>query len=405
MARKFVMGAILGSLCAVILVPTPALAVDRVSATEKGSIVIFSKVEIRWAAPNWDVIQDTFLDLANDYPADVRIQLYFINGDEELLEIPGVERYHPGCNWVDNQITLTGNEPTYWSALTGMPKGVSPFTILDPGFPPGRPDPEGSTDRVLRGLVIAWAVDASDGEEIRWNHLKGDALIVNYINGSAWEYNGWTFRATDAVAHGAKTGTPGVLNLDGVEFDPCFDLLLLDFYAVGSMALSHPAGLRLVQVNTDLTMFPVDRDMRQETDGPVTTKAAFVIWNMNEVMFTNTHRCVTCWDQALLSSYGWPNSFLLGNLHTDKGKARIDGIASALCPDSVDAALLGVAMKLLDFDGGVDFAQAGMNLFGMGTQDAVMKADIIAPPPPEQPGQQPGREFKRFRAEMIRPVE
>jgi hypothetical protein len=372
------------------------MAVDRVSASEKGSLIIFSKVELRWTAAGV-LYQDTFIDLTNDYPGDVQVQMYFINGDPPLDE-PGV-RFHPGWNAVDVQIDLTGNQPTYWSALTGLPEGTSPFTILDPGFPPGRPAPEGTGDRVMRGYIIAWAVDA-DGEEIRWNHLKGDALIVNYLTGAAWEYNAWAFSVVAPnVTHGNPTGTPGILNLDGTEYEPSFDQLLLDFYAVGSTAFSGPT---LVTVNTDVTLFPVSADLRQETDGPVTTKASFTVWNMNETQFTGYDRCITCWDQELLSNYGIPNHFLLQNLQTNKGKARIDGLASQLCDIggiiSENASLLGVAAKMLVF-GTQGFGMAGMTLVGMGTQNALIQADVVVSPPPEQlpgtPGMPAGRPVKK----------
>ena len=43
----------------------------RVDMTRKGSLLIFSKVELRWNASG-ELIQDTFLDLSNDYPAGSR---------------------------------------------------------------------------------------------------------------------------------------------------------------------------------------------------------------------------------------------------------------------------------------------------------------------------------------------
>ena len=46
---------------------------------------------------------------------------------------------------------------------------------------------------------------------------------------------------------------------------------------------------------------------------------------MNETKFSNTERCITGWDQQLVSLYDPPNSFLRQYLHTDKGKARING--------------------------------------------------------------------------------
>jgi hypothetical protein len=391
---------------------TPALAVERVTASEKGSLLIYSKVELRWDAAG-NLIQDTFIDLTNDYPGDVCVQMYFINGDAPL-PADGAERAHPGWNYVDVGICLTANQPTYWAASNGQPAtsatggGVVPFTILDPGFPPGRPDPvPGSTDRVMRGYIAAWAVDANSNE-IRWNHLKGDAVIVNYMLGTAWEYTTWAFQAVTG-ANGDPLPSPGILNLDGTEYEPGFDLLILDFYAVGSSALSGPGNT--VTVDTDLTLFPVDADLRQEGDGPVTTKANFMIWNMNEFKLSELDQCITCWDQRLLSQYGIPNNFLLNNLQTNKGKAQIQGLESQLCdldfdpgdactqnaggPDvscdprdieSAAASLLGVAAKHLTFQSG-DYGRAGMNLIGAGTQSATIYYDLTGGgnPPPERP--------------------
>jgi hypothetical protein len=382
--------------------PPPA-GQDRTSATEKGSLVLLSKVDIRWDAAGF-LTQDTFISLANDFPEDVKVQMYFVNGDPPL-EADGAERAHPGWNWVDNEIEPTMNEPTCWSAVTGLPEGVSPFaSALDPGFPPGRPDPE-TGGRMMRGFIYAWAVN-SDGEEIRWNHLAGKACIINYALATAWEYLGWSFQVVDAgVSHGDPTGTPGVLNLDGLEYARPFDQLLFQFQAVGSNAF---AGPRLVTSNTDLTVHPVSADLRQETDGPITTKAHFDVWNNNEVKFSGAYRCVTCWDQELLGNYGTPNHFTLANLQTDCGKARIDGLASQLCDldfdpannddfpfppgpgDNIDprdivsepAALLALVAKQLIFDTvGPDRAWAGTNVTGMGLESAAIEYDVLGAPP------------------------
>ena len=385
-------------MAATLILPASASAQqDRVSATEKGSLLVFSKVDIRWDAAGF-LTQDTFISICNDYPEDVKVQMYFINGDPPLAAA-GAERAHPGWNWVDNEIQLTMNEPTCWSAVTGLPEGVSPFaSALDPGFPPGRPDPE-TGGRMMRGYIYAWAQNA-DGEEIRWNHLAGGACIINYANATAWQYNAWAHQVVSAVANGAQSGTPGVLNLDGVEYAQPFDQLLIQFQAVGSAAFSGP---RLVISDTDLTLHQVSADLRQETDGPVTTKAHFDVWNMNEVKFSGAYRCITCWDQTLLSDYGIPNHFLIDTLQTAHGQARIDGLESQLCDElplfeSEDAAILGIVFKILFFDGNneqtaVDLAAAGSNMFGMGTEPAVVKYDELGPPP-ELPGGEKGDVIK-----------
>jgi hypothetical protein len=332
---------------------------------------------------------------------------------------PGPEREHPGWNWIDNATVLTGDQPVYWSVSTGQPAagGLSPFTALDPGTPPGRPDPEGGTDRVLRGYVVAWAVDNFD-TEIRWNHLSGNAVVVDYRDGSALEYASSNYAVVTPVAHGAPTGmSPGELELDGFEYNQSFSQLLVDFQAVGSSGFSGPS---LVTSDTDLTILPVGADLRQETDGPLTTKAKFDVWNMNEVKFSGAHRCVTCWDQRLFGDYDHPNHFLLQNLQTDHGKARIEGVESQVCdvdvdpndgvfppadpanpvpgeshhPDDVvsfDAPLLGVVARQLTFEGGARRGTTAVTLAGMGHDDTgSFKYDMVgAPPESEQPPEIP----------------
>lgn len=370
-------------------------AEDRVSATNKGSLLIYPAVEVKWDAAG-NVTQDTFLTLSNDFDDDVDIQFYFINGDPPLAPVvigdPPmlVERGHLGWNWVDCQIELTGNQPAYWSAFTGEPFGCQDWTILDPGTPPGRPDLEGPPgSRYLRGYVLAWAVNSA-GKEIRWNHLKGDATVVNYAQGWAYEYNAYAFRALNAE-HGEESDEyPGSLQLDGYEYDYVYDKLLFNFYASGSQALSDTVT---ATVDTDLTVFPVSVDLRQETEGPVVTKVRFDIWNENETRYSNTERCISCWDQALLSDYAGSNHFLVNFLGTDAGKARLDGLESQECnvllcdvfdfgPNcSSQAAILGVAAKLIAFSGlGSGMAASAVNLAGMDVESAAILYDITAPP-------------------------
>lgn len=375
---------------------------DRGTATEKGTVLVYSKVDLRWDQAG-NLIQDTFLTLSNDYPEDVRVQLYYVNGDPPL-PASGNERAHPGWNWAGIEVWLTSDQPTYWSAATGLGGSgphdptFTPFTVLDDGLPPGRPATDGTDDRVLRGFIIAWPVNEVD-HEIRWNHLAGEGTLVNYQRGSAWSYLTWAFHSVnDAVPHGAPTGTPGVLNFDGNEFSRPYGELLMNFQAINSTAYSGPSLVRAV--DTDLTLHPLTADLRQETTGPVTTKADFATWNQNEVKLSAQHRCITCWDQQLLSQYDLPNHFFLSTLQTTHGKARIDGVASQNCdldlfgvggpgtpPDGVidffsqPAALLGVRATHLQFDTGPQFDLAGGNLFGLGVEEAIVRVDTVEIPP------------------------
>jgi hypothetical protein len=308
------------------------------------------------------------------------------------------ERDHPGWNWVDNGIVLTANEPAYWSSLTGFPKGVSPFTVLDPGGPldPGRPATDGTDDRVLRGYLVAWAVDQW-GAEIKFNHISGAGTVVNYRDTTAWEYSAFSYGLVDpGVLHGTASGTPGDLHLDGLEYAPSPASLLLNFQAAQSSGFSAgPAGFTVVS-DGELTLHPVNVDVRANNDGPITTDAQVFIWNENEHKFSGTHRCVTCWDQTLLSRYDTPNNFLRVFLQTEHGKARIGGFAADVCdvPDdpatpedesvtSVDAPLLSVAARLLAINGGAARAAAGTTVHGVGEDPSgLIRYDVTGGPPP-----------------------
>jgi len=384
---------------------------SRVDNSTKGSLLAYSKVDLRWGAGG-QLRQDTILEITNDFSEDVYVQLYFVNGDEPRDPIFAgdppelIVEGEPGWNWVDCQVYLTANQPLYWSAATGNPLGCQPFAILDPdeGNGPGRPDPERPLGRVLRGFVYAWAVDA-DGLPIQWNHLSGSATIVGYGDTAAWEYNAWAFQslATDGSWSDDSALGHGHLSLDGQMYQAPYDRLLMNFYASGSQALS--SGRTTVSLDTDLTLYPVSADLRQDGSGPITTKAQFDIWNENENRFSGTTRCITCWDQTLLSNYDAPNHFLIQNLQTDKGKARIDGVQSTVCdnnctPDtsiidgtneglgnikpigcSQDAALLGVVSKVVAFSGILPrTARSGQSLVGMGSQNATILYDIVTPP-------------------------
>ncbi|MEK6677632.1 MAG: hypothetical protein AABZ47_18515 [Planctomycetota bacterium] len=330
---------------------------NRGSSSAKGSVLVYPDVEIEYqfvsdqGGNRFVLSQDTFLSIVNDYPEDVDVQFYFVNGDPPrdgvFVGDPPVlvERSHPGWNFADCQVTLTGNQPQYWSSNSGLPLGCQPITILDPGLPPGRPDPDGRpATRVFRGFVVAWAVDRF-GREVSWNHLSGSAVVINYADSGAWEYNAYAVRALGI--HGERIETsPGSLDFNGIEYERYPAKLLFDFLAANSTVLSTPQ--QTLSVDTDLTLLPSGFDFRGGGQ-PTTTLAVFDIWNQNEIRFSGTSRCVRCWDQTLLRRYNAPNHFLLQNLHTDRGRARIDGLASSTCPQSQPSPLLAVAVRRILF--------------------------------------------------------
>jgi hypothetical protein len=333
--------AVITAVVAAALVPA-AMARDenRTSTNEKGSLLVYPKVELRFSTDGC-LKQDTIITINNDYQAAVNVQMYFVS---EM------------CTHVDNLISLTRNEPAYWSVNSGLPKGVSPFTVL--GAP--CPDPEGSGDLILRGYILAWAVNADD-IQIKWNHLYGRAMFVNYQYGTAAEYNAYAFQALDNnIANGdivaedpANPAQWGVLKLDGTaNYDSAFEYLMFDFFASGAAPFCGSTGP--IVNDTDLTLLILSNDLSDTSTGPLTTRVKFDIWNQNEVAFSGMKFCMTKWDETLLSCRG--GHFLRQNLQTDLGRARLIGQHDAACDlagphpvVSCDAALLGVVARVLHF--------------------------------------------------------
>lgn len=359
--------------------------------SEAGSLLFYPRVELRWNEAG-ELLQDTFISVNNQHPDQrVHIQWYFINGDAPRLP-QGGERGHAGCNWLDVQITLTPEQPTYWSVATGEPINVSPFAVLDPGWPPGRPDPDRPGERVMRGHIVGWAVNQA-GEEIRWNYLTGSATVVNYAGSYAWSYLPWAYQ-TRCVADGQRpldclrydeSGACcearviiGKLDMDGFQYDYNPAFLTMDFVGVGSNAFAR-AGRPVTLTDLDLTLVGTGLDLRRDNLGPVRTQVRFDVWNQNEVRLAGVQKCMTCWDRTLLAQLGTPSPFLYSTLQTDRGKARIDGAADAACAESQSAALIGVLQRVVRF-GGQRYEATSSNLVGEGFERSTLHNDVIAGP-------------------------
>jgi hypothetical protein len=225
--------------------PSPDAVVGRSSASQKGSLLVFVKVEVKWnrfGVPT----RDTLVELTNDYPDTVRVQTYLVSGDE--------------CDWIDQGFTLTPDQPVYWSARTGLPAGMTPITVWGAGCPDDDPSNVGGTR--AHGYLLVWAIAAESGAEVRWDHLSGSATIVDYAGVAAWEYAPWAFQAVAAAHHGEPLLAPyGSLDLDDVEYQSAPSQLLLDFLASGTQFSN--AG-SIFGIDTDLTLWAAYKDLRQD---------------------------------------------------------------------------------------------------------------------------------------------
>lgn len=385
-----------GSISLVLAAAVPSLALaqgeddNRGNFAKKGSLLFIPNVELNWDASTGEIVRDTFIQLTNDGPSTVKVRLWMINGDRPVCD--GSE---PGCNSRDFVGTLTPEQPAYWAASTGSPglgvpqSSVGRFDELDPD---GRIDPNGSGRLVLRGAMIIYAVDTAE-KPIRYNRLSASVTLIDYANASAYEYNATAFQS-EAVNEGEHTDVnyDGEMDLDGTEYDYAPGKLLLEFYAdstaaADNTALSGAQSAVTVKVNTQLILFPVDNDTRDNVEEPyhTVTVADYVLHDQNENRrsFTSNH-CVACYDNRFLSAIH--PIFTRFFLQHDKGKARIDTKAnSSACGDvdcdgatdlSVNTALLGVSVKVLTFVDNGGIAEAGSSLVGQETEAGWVRFEI-----------------------------
>lgn len=332
---------------------------SRASTSQKGSLLIFPKVEVTYATPGDpdSLTRDTFIQISNDLNdlAGVHVVGFFVGvGDDGQC----IHRY--------GDFDLTHDQPAYFRASTGAPLG----------FGPAGP---GATN--FRGYFVCFATNPSN-HQIRFNHLTGLATVTDYAARDAYEYSPYAFQALSGES-GSVVGAPGVLRLDGVEYETGFNRLNLEFIPVGSMEYSG-AGVTLTH-DTEVALLINDIDARQENED-YCTKAVFEIWDNEEHSFKAEY-CFCCWDCSALSVLGvqFSSAFLNGH---DPARARIDGVSAsdAVCgfppgpgfPQAGGHALLGVAVKVLH--AGAASTRAASHLVGQGNQSAVIYYDPASVP-------------------------
>jgi len=289
---------------------TMASAAQNVANTsQKGSLLIFPKILVQGIlidggsaslkSPGQSLGQnpgfvDTYITIGNDYFQDVWVKCYWVD------EYQNIE---------DFMFRLTPNQPIFFSAAAGY--GWPDVTV--PPFYPGK------------GELKCWAVNAAGDQQISWNHLYGNAVLVS--EEEVVVYNAWSFTAR-GVALGNPVGEGGKILLTGAAggYDACPQYLVTNFFP------AYPDD----GANPDLTLAPCKQDLRQDRT-PTCTKAQFNVWNANEVKFTGAYQCLKCWYEGFLDEIGSDgvsfggDKFTWNTLHTEIARLTVKGVPSSVC--------------------------------------------------------------------------
>ncbi|ADJ29528.1 hypothetical protein [Nitrosococcus watsonii] len=320
---------ILGTAVAASLLSTPLLALDRANTSERGSLLVFPKVDV---SEN----HNTLIRLENDYFEPVNLKCYWKNGTKFLT---------------DFQLELKENQPIWISAKDG--KGtyaVPPFpqssnwdyvsTVDDDedhgesyfSSPVQLPD-----DAAQKGELQCWAVNGAGDSEIRWNHLAGSATVMDTADNTAFEYNAWNFRClVGNTGDECVIADIGKLDLDGAEYEACPKKLVGHFSPKETDLVKSELGadtLGDLQVTqNELTIASCNQDLTQDQQFHF-TKLKFNVWNEQETKYTGAYQCMDSWHSVLLDG-GIQNNgdhFTANSLRTDVARFKVKGMKSSVC--------------------------------------------------------------------------
>lgn len=366
--------AILGTVVTASLLSTSALALDRANVSQKGSLLVFPKIDVTEG-------RNTVIRIQNDYSKNVYLKCYWKNGT----------KFHR-----DFEFQLTKFQPIWFEARggTGSNGGVSPF--------PSQEQNDAYIETIKYsdiqlpqnakqvGELKCWAVGSNGNDEIRWNHLAGSATVYDVNLGTAYEYNAESFRCLTG-----GNGAPcvkrhvGRLDLDGKEYDYCPKKLIGHFTPVGARFDNMGQDdWDLRTRNNDLTVATCNQDFRQ--DGIFHfTKLKFNVWNEHETKFTGAHQCIDSWYETYLEDIQNNGAnFSYQTLKTTDARFKVRGMPSSVCDreefhkdrkkypaiKTEDAGLVGILSRLIQFGEG-DYAVAGSNLHGLGLKSGFVAYD------------------------------
>lgn len=245
---------------------------------------------------------------------------------------------------VDFEVTLTKNHPIWWDARTGQ------GTVGANSFPAGNEQ---------TGELKCWAVTNGEvpGEAERarnWNHLKGEAEIYDFFDGTAYEYTAWAFKAkTDFPDREVKPGKKPVreLLLDGVNYERCPQYLIDNFTPNGRTIHDH-----YHYVDTHVSVVGCTEDLTQDRKNHF-TKLTFDFFNEHEVKFTEPFKCADTFHEFSLADLDSDPSDVLTTIGTDAAYFRMFGLASDQCPQftplTEEVGLVGIIASTVEI-GGVD---------------------------------------------------
>jgi hypothetical protein len=359
--------------------------IDGAANTSKeGTLLIWPQVQTNDG-------NETYIIINNNSPNDVHVKCFW-----EIKDVPS----KPTSQGLLAQFTIhmTGNTPVFFRASDGS--GLDDRAVAE-GMGYGE-----------QGALRCWAVDPSDRRQISWNHLSGDAMIVNLDATvqnvakhptSAWQYSAWRFAANIIASDGtfadgfwvgkvmgvsaddnntmALKASPTTVvdpsyctgpdyvnancSLPNAAYDACPKYITFDF-------LAEPSGPTKTDgyAFNNLALVPCKADLTSSATN-LSNKVLYTIWNENEVKYIGLYQCANAAFKRSLGTLSVPRNqkyFQMRFLHTSSGRMRVEAVSSTTCGSaSVHTPILGVLSSRLV--GSTDLVGTNASTAGKETSD------------------------------------
>jgi len=260
------------------------------NVNQKGSLMIFPLVD---TYEN----RDTIVRIENDGPSTVWVECYMKNASKASSDFafPLTREASISISMVDKGFRELGRGKLYpWEKFSNT----------------------------YQGELKCFAVDSDISVQRNYNYLSGTATVVDYDAQTAFEYNSWNFKALFAAADPI---VPGILNLDGKEYDQCPDYVKFTYVkpgraeGVGSSPLT--AGYSHIAVAS------CTQDLRQDKMQHF-TKLQFSIYDADENPLSGSWDCIDTWRYVRLDEIDHNAANFAFNLKTTTAVVQVRGVGA-----------------------------------------------------------------------------
>jgi hypothetical protein len=216
--------------------------------------------------------------------------------------------------------------------------------------------------------------------QISHNQLSGNDTVIASGGGEgeiqvaygiqvAYTYNSWNFTARN-VAAGAPVGTPGRLDLTGVDgaYDACPNYLIGHFSPAGAFVDTNAVPQYVVE--NFLSVLSCNQDLRQDYT-PHYTKLQYQVWNEQEVKFTGAYECSDGykWTELYYGTDVGRENFSYDVIQSTAAQVKVKGVASTQCnTPTIKTEASGLVGVLSTYQGYDDVSVVGTTLNGAGAQ-------------------------------------